>query len=275
MTIVSAFMVPGSPLPYMRPDNPPWGRLADAMKTAGNLLAESDPDTIIVYSTSWVAVLDQLWQTRPGLQGVHVDENWHEYGELPFAIDIDVELAKSAVQHANNASIKSKEVDYDHFPIDTGTIVASNFLNPDKKFPLVIASNNLYHDWTETEKLAAVAVEAAGQLGRKVAVVAIGRLSGAFYRHEIDITEDKVASDDEDQWNRRILELISRNQMAEMFDLCPQYGQEAKVEMGFKHMAFLKGALGKQLGGGEVLAYEPVYGSGAAVIHFPVQGCAD
>ena len=270
MTVVSAFMVPGSPLPYIRPDNPPWGRLADAMKISGKLLAESSPDTIIIYSTSWVAVLDQLWQTRSSLQGVHVDENWHEYGELPFAIDIDVELAKSAIQHANRAGIKSKDVDYDQFPIDTGTIVTSNFLNPDKKFPLVIASNNLYHDWAETEKLGMIAVEAAGQLGRKVTIVVIGNLSGTFYRHEIDITEDKVASYGEDQWNRKILGLISQNQMDEVFELCPQYGQEAKVEMGFKHMAFLKGALGKQLDGGKVLAYEPVYGSGAAVIHFPV-----
>lgn len=270
MTVVSAFMIPGSPLPYVQANNPPWGKLADAMKVAGESLVASKPDAIVVYSTSWYAVLDQLWQTRAHLQGVHVDENWHEYGELPYDIHIDTVLAEAAIKRANHAGVKSKGVNYDQFPIDTGTIVASNFLNPGNKLPLMIASNNLYHDWAGTEKLGHIAASSAEQLSKKVAVVVIGRLSGAFYRHTINISDDKIASKQDDQWNQKMLDLISQRRMTDFFDLCPQYAQQAKVEMGFKHMAFLKGALGEQLSGGKVLAYEPIYGSGAAVIEFSV-----
>jgi 2-aminophenol/2-amino-5-chlorophenol 1,6-dioxygenase alpha subunit len=270
MTIVSAFMIPGSPLPYVQSDNPPWGRLADAMKKASKSLAASKPDTIIVYSTSWFAVLDQLWQTKPHLKGVHVDENWHEYGDLPFDIHIDTELAEQSILNANNAGIKSKGVNYDQFPIDTGTIVASNFLNPGNKLPLMLASNNLYHDWKRTEALGQISAKAADQLGRRVAIVVIGKLSGAFFRQNINISEDEIASRQDDQWNKKMLDLLSQGQMEEFFETCPQYAQEAKVDMGFKHMAFLKGALGEKLSGGKVLAYEPLYGSGGAVIEFSV-----
>ncbi len=268
MTVVSAFMIPGSPLPYVQADNPPWGRLADAMKTAGESLAASKPDAIVVYSTSWFAVLDQLWQTKPHLKGVHVDENWHEYGELPFDIHIDTKLAEVAIQESNDAGIKSKGVNYDQFPIDTGTIVASNFLNPGNKLPLMITSNNLYHDWATTETLGQISAKAADRLGKKIAVVVIGRLSGAFYRHTINISEDKVVSEQDDQWNKKILDLLGQGATDVFLQTCPEYAEKAKVEMGFKHMAFLKGALGEQFQGGKVHAYEPIYGSGAAVIEF-------
>ena len=69
MSVVSAFLVPGSPLPYVQRDNPPWGEIANAMETAGKALAASAPDLIVIYSTQWIAVLDQLWQTRVGLAG--------------------------------------------------------------------------------------------------------------------------------------------------------------------------------------------------------------
>jgi 2-aminophenol/2-amino-5-chlorophenol 1,6-dioxygenase alpha subunit len=271
MTIVSAFMIPSSALPYVQSDNPPWGRLADAMKKASKSLAASKPDTIVIYSTTWCAVMDQLWQTRPQLKGVHVDANWHEYGELPFDIHIDTDLAEKAVFNANEAGIKSKGVNYDQFPIDTGTIVASNFLNPGNKLPLMLASNNLYHDWERTEALGEISAKAAEQLGKRVAIVVIGNLSSTFYRHNINISEDKIASEQDDQWNQKVLDLLSKGQVKEFFATCPDYTQEINVDMGLKHMAFLKGALGEKLSGGEVLAYEPLYGSGGAVIEFSIK----
>ncbi|HCN73748.1 MAG TPA: tRNA U-34 5-methylaminomethyl-2-thiouridine biosynthesis protein, partial [Pusillimonas sp.] len=93
MTVVSAFLVPGNPLPCLKPDSLVWGRLAGAMQRAGRALSASRPDAVLVYSTQWFAVLDQQWLTRTRSQGVHVDENWYEYGEMPYDIHADVELA--------------------------------------------------------------------------------------------------------------------------------------------------------------------------------------
>jgi len=268
MSIVSAFLLPGSPLPFVRRDNPPWGAMADALDAAGQALFASRPDTIVVYSTQWIAVLDQLWQTRPHLVDVHVDENWHEYGDLPFDITIDTELAEAAVAATNEAGIKSKGVNYDKFPIDTGTIVAAEFLNPGNKLPLVITSNNVYHDWAMTQTLGRVAAEQAENLGRRIAVIGVGGLSGSYFRHGIEIADDRIAEDNEDQWNRKMLSLMEQGDVAELLAQCPTYAAEARVDMGFKHFAFLLGAMGGSFEGAVVHGYGPLYGAGGAVVEF-------
>ena len=268
MTVVSAFLIPGSPLPFVQRDNPPWSKLADALDLAGESLIASKPDCIIIYSTQWIAVLDQLWQTKAHLKDIHVDENWHEYGDLSFDISIDTELAEAAVKATNAAGIKSKGVDYDKFPIDTGTIIAANFLNPGNKLPLVITANNVYHDWQMTEKLGAIAVAEASKLKRRVAIIGVGGLSGSIYRNVIEIADDKIASEQEDQWNRKILLLMEQGDVTALESECPNYAKEAKVDMGFKHFAFILGALGGNFASATVHGYGPLYGSGGAVVEF-------
>ena len=268
MSVVSAFLIPGSPLPYVQKDNPPWARLAAAMEAAGKALDSSNPDSIIIYSTQWIAVLDQLWQTRERVTGTHVDENWHEYGDLDFDMRIDRDLAVRAIEKTDEIGIRSKSVDYDSFPIDTGTIVAANFLNPENSRPLVITSNNVYHDWDKTRQLGALAASAAADLGRRVSIVAVGGLSGSVFRKTIDIADDSIATDEDDEWNRRILGLIEQGASDEIISLLPSYSAAARVDMGFKHFAFLLGAIGGAYESAKVHAYEPLYGSGGAVIEF-------
>lgn len=269
MTVVAAYLVPGSPLPYVHRANPPWGALAAALEAAGAALERAAPDTLVVYSTQWFAVLDQLWLTRPHMQGLHVDENWHEYGGLPFDIRIDTALASAIAAATPAVGVRSKGVDYDGFPLDTGTIVAANFLNR-AGHPLVVGSNNLYHDWALTQALGATAAAEARALGRRVAVIGVGGLSGSFFRGSIDIAHDHIASADEDAWNRRMLALMEKGAVEEFLALCPSYAREARVDMGFKHCAFVLGALGAKFRGAVVHGYGPLYGAGGAVVEFAI-----
>jgi 2-aminophenol/2-amino-5-chlorophenol 1,6-dioxygenase alpha subunit len=268
MTVVAAFLVPGSPLPFVRPNNPPWAILAEAMQQARQALAKVQIDTLVVYSTQWIAVLDQLWLTRAHMQGLHVDENWHEYGDLPFDIHIDVELTKAIIAVTPEIEIRSKGVDYDAFPIDTGTIVAANLLNPDSGVPLTVTSNNVYHSWESTYGLGRLAGEQAARLGRRVAVLGIGGLSGSAFRHNIEISDDHIATKSDDDWNKNILHLMTTGKAAELIEACPNYAAEAKVDMGFKHCAFILGALGGSFRNATVHGYGPLYGAGGAVVEF-------
>ncbi|MCB1746714.1 MAG: tRNA U-34 5-methylaminomethyl-2-thiouridine biosynthesis protein [Gammaproteobacteria bacterium] len=268
MSIVCACLLPGSPLPYVRRDNPPWGALATAMEQAGEIVAACEPETLIVYSTQWFAVLDQLWLTRPRMQGLHVDENWHEYGELPFDFAIDLELAEAVIPATQAVEVRSKGVDYDGFPVDTGTIVANAFLNSADRYRLVVASNNLYHDWSTTHALGRIAAAEADRRARRVAVVGVGGLSGAFFRGAIDIAEDRIVRAEDDAWNRRVLDLIVAGDGGKLLEAVPAYAAEARVDMGFKHLAFILGALGDRYAGAEVHGYGPLYGAGGAVVTF-------
>lgn len=271
MAIVSAFLVPGSPLSFLKPDNPPWKGLARGMAAAADALKASRPDTVLIYSTQWVAVLDQLWQTRPRLKGIHVDENWHELGDLPFDIRTDTRLAKACVKGTRDMGMTSKAVNYDHFPVDSGTICATNLLLPGARIPTVVTTNNLYHDGKITRKIGRMAAAQARRQRKRIAVVVIGGLSGTFFRHEIDLAEDRISSTGDNRWNRKILRLMEAGDMDGLEAQIPAFAQKAKVDMGFKHFDFLLGAIGGKFKGATVHAYGPCYGTGAAVVEFQLR----
>ncbi len=266
MTVVSAFLLPGNPLPLLRRDNPPWGLLAAAADKAAATLAASKPDVLLIYSTQWIAVLDELWQTRPHSTGIHVDENWYDYGDLTMDLRADVDLAKACIGTANDAGIRSKPVDYDNFPIDTGTIVANAFLNPGAKIPAVVAANNLYHDFAMTETLGRIAAEQATAQGKRAAVIAVGGLSGSYFDHDIDIAQDKVVNDADDRANRELLDAMKAGSDA-LRAAVPGFAQAAKGDMGMKHLGWLLGGTGG-FSGATVHGYGATYGAGAAVVEF-------
>ena len=266
--VVAAFLVPGHPLPLLRADNPPWIDLIEGLEAAGKALRAARPDVILVYSSQWVAVLDQLWQTRRRLRGVHVDENWHAYGDLEYDIDVDVVFAEACSAACGPIGVRAKGVNYDGFPIDSGTIVACSALNPNGKLPLAIAANNIYHDWDTAFRLGEMAASQALVLGRRVAVVGVGGLSTSTFRREIDIADDHIAGSEDDRWNRRMLELLERWETAAIRAHVESAADTVKIDNGFKHLAFVMGAIGEICHGARVHAYGPTYGAGAAVVQF-------
>ncbi len=269
MAVVSAFLIPGNPLPCLKPEALAWGRLASAMQRAGRALAASRPDAVLLYSTQWFAVLDQQWLTRRRSQGVHVDENWYEHGDLPYDIHVDTELAHACVAASPKVGVHARGINYDHFPIDSGTISACTLLRiGTESEPVVVASNNLYHDPDTTEKLAAMAVQCAVEQGKRVAVVGVGGLSGSLFRTEIDPSTDRIVEPEEDRWNQQILRLIESGDTTQLRQLIPEYVREARVDMGFKHFHWVLGALRGRFMGARVHGYGPLYGSGGAVVEF-------
>lgn len=269
MPVVSAFLVPGSPLPQLKPDNLPWGRLGAAFQRVGRALAASRPDAVLVYSTQWLAVLDQQWLTRRRSHGVHVDENWHEFGSQPFDITADTELAHACVAGSARIGIHARGVNYDSFPIDTGTITACALMElGSSERPLVVASNNLYHGAEQTEKLGALAAGCAQEQNKRVAVLGIGGLSQAMFRQQVDIRNDRLANAEDDKWNQRLLQWIESADVAQLRRSLPEYVAAAKPEMGLKHLHWILGALGGRYTSARVHAYGPLYGSGGAVVEF-------
>ncbi|WCT79144.1 tRNA U-34 5-methylaminomethyl-2-thiouridine biosynthesis protein [Novosphingobium humi] len=267
MSVVSAFLLPGNPLPFLRPENPAWAGLANAGHEAGRALAASKPDVLLIYSTQWMAVLDQLWQTREHSTGIHVDEDWYEFGNLKTDVRADVNLAKACIEAANQAGFPSKAVDYDGFPIDSGAIVANSFLNPTGEIPVVIMANNLYYSFDETEKLAKLAADQAALQGKRVAVVGVGGLSSGYIDAKIDVTTDHIVTEGDDQHNRKLLSVLESGDMAALRAYLPDYAKAARGEMGMKHLAWILGATGGYRSA-KTLAYGPTYGAGAAVVQF-------
>jgi len=269
MPLVSAFLVPGNPLPKLKPEVSGLGRLNAAMQRAGRALAASRPDVVLLYSTQWLAVLDQQWLTRRHSTGLHVDDNWYEFGDLPYDIHVDSDLAHACVLGSPRIGIHARGVNYDGFPIDSGTIAAASLMGIGcRERPLVVASNNLYHDADVTLRLGAMAADCAEEQGKRVAVVGVGGLSGTLFRTEIDLRADRIATADDDQWNQRVLRLMESGDVRELKRVIPEFAAAARADMGFKHFYWILGALKARLVGARVHGYGPIYGSGAAVVEF-------
>ncbi len=264
--VVGAYLVSGSPLLALARQEPLYEELRRGYARVARDIEELQPDTLVIYSTRWYAVLDQLWQGRARLTGLHVDENWHELGELRYDITSDVSLARACVRAAQRAGIHSKLVDYAGFPIDSGTVTAQALANPEGTVASLVVANNLYHDAERTRTLGEIVAAQATAQGKRVVVLAVGELSGSLFRDERPLAEDTVATATDDESNRRILGLISARELDELQRQLPEYLTHAKVDMGFKHFSFALGALGGRLGAAEVYAYGPQYGSGAAVV---------
>ncbi|WP_428422735.1 tRNA U-34 5-methylaminomethyl-2-thiouridine biosynthesis protein [Methylibium sp.] len=269
MPVVSAFLVPGSPLPLLKPDNLPWGRLAAAYQRAGRALAASRPDAVLLYSTQWYAVLDEQWLTRRKSAGVHVDDNWHEHGEMKFDIASDTELAHACVAASARIGVHARGVNYDGFPIDSGTISACALMGiGTSALPLVAASNNLYHSPEQTEKLGALAAACADDQGKRVAVVGVGELSSVAFSDQIELGADRISDPEHDKWNQRVLQLIESGDVPQLRRVLPDFAKEARADMGFKHFYWILGALQGRFAGARVHGYGPLYGSGGAVVEF-------
>jgi 2-aminophenol/2-amino-5-chlorophenol 1,6-dioxygenase alpha subunit len=178
-------------------------------------------------------------------------------------------LAEACVQGCRDAGIHARGVDYDQFPIDTGTITVSTLMGfGTDKLPVTLAANNLYHDNAQTEQLSRIALQAAAAQGKRAAVIGIGGLSNTMFREPVAPESDRLISQTDDDWNRRMLALLESGDAGKLRELMPEYAGQAKAEMGFKHMSWLLGALGDRFRGANVLEYAPLYGSGGAVVEF-------
>jgi 2-aminophenol/2-amino-5-chlorophenol 1,6-dioxygenase alpha subunit len=258
--------VPGLPH-ILRPDlNRGYLELANACKGLAEEFKRQNVVRILYYSTQWLSVLGQSVQTRSQVSGRHVDENWYEIASLDFDFKIDEALSSKLVDESAKAGFQVRAVNYDGFPVDTGTIVANHLLNP-HDLNTAMYSCCVYSDYAETVKIGALAKKAAETLAGTTAIVVVSGLSSRYFTTEIDYREDHIRDSKDDEWNKKILALMNAGDWLALAKMRDDYCRAAKVDMGLKALAFLEGAgacaPGRSL---ETQAYGAIYGTGAAVI---------
>lgn len=242
--------------------------LREGFRQAGERVQALRPDVLVLYSTQWISVLGHSFQTNPHPKGLHVDENWYDFGDFPFDFHVDAALGERAAKRAASLGLATKTVDYQGFPIDTGTLVALRFLNPDSRIPLAVVSCNIYAGQEDSLLLGKAVRQAIEESGKRAVAVACTGLSGRFFTEEIDPQADRFARAEDDEWNRRLLELMAQGKNAEVLARSGEFAQAAVADMGFKAFAWLMGVLGTPSTPGKVLAYGPIWGTGAAVVEY-------
>jgi len=266
--VVKGYIMPGMPHVMLPRESAGRTELRNACRAAGAGVQEVRPDVLVIFSTQWVSVLGHLLQARANPEGLHVDENWYDLGNLPYDFRTDLELAYRTIELGTAAGLQVRPVDYEGFPVDTGTLVALSFLNPKNEIPVVCISCNIYSGRDEEMKLGKAAADAVRALGRRAVAIASTGLSGHYFTREITDDQDRIVSDEDDALNRRLLDLIAAGKSAEAMDLVPEYAAKTGADMQFKSYYWLMGALGSIGAKGRVLGYGSIWGSGAAVVEF-------
>lgn len=266
--ILRGYIVPGRPLPLLAPEqNPHWAELRRGFDAARDDIRASGADLILLYSTQWVNVIGHQIQADPAPEWIHVDQDFHAFGTMPYKLRMDADFAKAYETAGRARGLFTRTVAYRGFPIDSGVIQALTLLNPDNGIPACVVGCNMYADRAETLVLAKAALDALKATGRRAAAVAITSLSNRVFPRKIEPAEDRLYSAKDDEWNRKLLEMLEEGRVEDVSQVIREFSLQAHGDQRGRAFWWLGGVLGQHNGYvGKLHAYGPLWGSGAAVV---------
>jgi 2-aminophenol/2-amino-5-chlorophenol 1,6-dioxygenase alpha subunit len=266
--VVQGYIVPGLPHPLLVPDrSPAWRSLRDSFERVATEIAQIDADLLVLYSTQWISIIGHQMQADPEPVWLHVDPEWHELGDMPYRFRMDVEFARAYEQTARARGLHARTVAYYGFPIDTGTVVALTLLNPGNRLPAGVVSCNMYADRAETLVLGKAARDALALTGKRAIAIAVTALSNRMFTSDIDPAEDRVSSLKDDEWNRKILELLGEGRLEDVSQLAREFSAQANGDQKMKAIWWLAAVMGEHNNyDGRVVDYQPIWGTGGAIV---------
>lgn len=266
--IVRGYIVPGRPHPLLCPDKAePWQKLRDGFDRMRAEIESSEADLILFYSTQWISIIGHQIQADPEPEWTLVDQEWHELGDLPYKLRMDVEFAQAVEVAAKQRGLQARTVAYHGFPIDTGTVVASRLLNPDNRLPASVFSCNMYADRAETIVWGKAVRDALQRQGKRAIAVAVTALSNRMFTRPIEPAEDRISSVKDDEWNRKILEILGEGRLEDVAQHAREFTAEANGDQKMKAIWWLAALMGQDNSySGEIFEYQPLVGTGAALV---------
>ena len=261
--IKSAVMVPHPPLIMEnigRGEEKKIQDIIDAYKQAGKTIVESNPDTVVIISPHAPSYYDYI-QLSSGPAG---RGDMSQFGDRQdaFVIPYDTEMIERISELADENGIPAGTLGQQDGSLDHGTMVPLYFLKdlkPETKFIRIGVGgpDNLMH-----YALGELIAKAAGELGRKVAVVGSGDLShcqkaGTHYGF-------KACGPAYDQ---KIMDVMGRAAFDELLQMSDQEADEAMV-CGQKPFCVMAGVLDGLKPESHKLAHSAEFGVGYGVVTY-------
>lgn len=260
-------IIPGFPHLVLQPrGNTAIESLVSAAEDMRKTLLELKIERLLFFSTQWPSIIGHQIQARAEAVWTHVDPEWHELGSLPYAFAFEVEFAKELESQCRSRGLQARCVDYPGFPIDTGTVVAQKLLNPDGCFRTSVLSCNIYSDRAETTVLGKATRDAVRASGLRTALFIVSPLSARLHACKKALDQDGISFPKDEEWNLKVLELLSSGRLEDVSQLARQLAKEAHFEHKGKALWWLSAACGQTNAlEGEVYAYAPLAGAGLTV----------
>ncbi|WP_431934616.1 2-amino-5-chlorophenol 1,6-dioxygenase subunit alpha [Micromonospora sp. RP3T] len=265
--ILAGALLPGMPHLLADEPAPSWSALADGARDVGARLRRLDPDVVLLLSTQWFTVLGHQFQCDSNPRGQHVDENWYayDYGLLDYDLRFDVDFTERWADRVQAGGLQARRTRYDGFPIDAGTIVTSALLDPDRKLRWAQVSCNLYADAGTLAEVGRAGAAAARDAGLRAAVVVVTGMSSGLLQEWIEPGQDRIGAPGHEQWNTRILDLLTSGKVDEALAVREEFARQAQADSQFRALAFAAGAEAAT-GPAHLHAYGPIWGTGGAVL---------
>jgi len=266
--IVRGYIVPGRPHPLLCPQEAePWQLLREGFDKVRQEIEATDADLILFYSTQWISIIGHQVQADPEPEWTLVDPEWHELGSIPYKLRMDADFAHAVVDAAKARGLHARAVAYKGFPIDTGTVVASRLLNPDNALPASVYSCNMYADRAETIVWGKAVRDALQSQGKRAIAVAVTALSNRMFTRPVEPSEDRISSVKDDEWNRKVLEILGEGRLEDVAQHAREFTAEANADQRMKAIWWLAAVMGQNNSyRGEVFEYQPLVGTGAALV---------
>lgn len=194
-------------------------------------------------------------------------------------MQVDVQLAEACCAEARKLGLHSKMMRNPRFRVDYGTIVTLHMIRPQWDIPVVaISANNtpyylsMEEGLGEMELLGQATAAAIRQSGKRAVLLASNTLSHWHFHAEPSLPEDMTQEHPQNllgyQWDMRMIELMRRGEMREVFRLLPQFIEEAFAEVKSGAFTWMHAAMGFPQIPAELHGYGTVIGTGNAVLEW-------
>ncbi|MAU40017.1 MAG: tRNA U-34 5-methylaminomethyl-2-thiouridine biosynthesis protein [Kordiimonas sp.] len=291
--IVAGFLAPHPPhLVYGEnpPQNEPrsrggWEPLRWAYERARQSIEEMKPDVLLVHSPHWITQQGHHFLGVPRLSGRSVDPIFPNLFRYDFDLEVDVELAEACAAEGHELGLYTKMMRNPDFRVDYGTITTLHMVRPQWDIPVVgISSNNSPYYLTldegleEMDRLGKATAKAIEKSGRRAVLLASNTLCHHHFHEEPAIPEDMSKEHPQNYegylWDVRIIEMLRAGRTRDVFDILPQFINEAFAEVKSGGFTWMFAAMGYPEIPGELHGYGTVIGTGNAVMEWDLEKSA-
>lgn len=229
--------------------------LHSALRRVSEELQENATQVLLVVSAGWVT--PDAFSAGACAQYAGVcEENF--IGIIPYSYSGAPQLAQLLVERGADASLPVQLI-ADRCELDASTVVALHALRLKASMqvvPLSICPLSL----RDSYRWGRVIAETAASWGKRVALLAVGGLSGRLDHREIT-----AVSPEGQQHDEQVLRVLQSKAWSDLLNIDPVLAARAQPVGGMHHLAVLSG-FAQQAREVQVLSYQGIIGTGNAVV---------
>ncbi len=242
-------------------------------------LAKLDYDVLMVLSPHWRTYVGTHVLAAPSFQGLSVDPVFPHLFRYHYDLKVDVALAEALNLEAQKIDYPMKLMKNPDFRVDYGTIVACHLADPTWSKPIVSLSSHASSAYfspdvmqEEMLQLASITKKAIEASGKKVVLLASNSLSHRHFTKEPPLPEDMshehIYNHSQYLWDMKLIEMMKKGQSREIFDLIPDFTEQAIAETDSGALSWLLACLDFPKVPAQVHAYGTVIGTGNAIVEW-------